>query len=175
MGKTVKLFKDREGSDCDLKGMDLHVKPLKHTMTLPVLTSLLLCCRNDSVLPWMSILVSNKKPCRKVQMWHFAQASFAVAEDWEWEPNCRNSGFPVAWWLNQSHSSPQHWFWFTGPKHSQLSNKVVWWCCSFQVKSIIFSNLNLLRPEKIKSQIHIIRGLCWLVDKAQAVLQEQIH
>lgn len=69
--------------------------------------------------------------------------------------------------------SAQHWFWFTGPKHSWLSSKVVWWCCSFQVISIIFSNLNLLRPEKIKSQIHIMRGLCWLVDKAQSVQQER--
>lgn len=80
---------------------------------------------------------------------------------------------PSGMLINPEPLSPQQWFWFTGPKHSWLSSKVIWWSCSFQVKSMIFSNWNLLRLEKIKSQIHIIRGLRWLVDKAQAVLQEQ--
>lgn len=81
--------------------------------------------------------------------------------------------FPSGMLINRGPLSPQHWFWFTGLKHSWLSSTVLWWCYCFQVKSIIFSNWNLLRPEKIKSQIHIIKGLSWLVDKAQAVLQEQ--
>lgn len=96
-------------------------------------------------------------------MWCFAQPSFAVAEGYKWEPSCRNPGFPAARWLILSHSVPSTGF---GAQVQNVTSfparrfgDVVQTLIGFQVKSIIFSNWSLPRPEKIKSQIHIIRGL----------------
>lgn len=91
-------------------------------------------------------------------MWHFS-----VAEGYKWEQSCRNSGFPMTQWLNLSHSVPSAGFGaqvqnVTGFPARRFGD-VVQTLLSFQVKSMIFSNWNLPRPEKIKSQIHIIRGL----------------
>lgn len=160
--------------------MYFHMKPLKYMVTLPIFTCLLLCCRKHSLsCPGRAVWAISQfwNDAERSKCGALAQPSFAVAEGYKREPNCRNSGFPAARWLFPSHSVPSTGF---GAQVQNVTGfparcfgDVVQTLISFQMKSIIFSNRNLPRPEKIKSQIHIIRGLLWLVDKAKAVLQEQ--
>lgn len=98
------------------------------------------------------------------------------AEGCTWEPGCSNSAFPATRWLILSHSGLGTDFGVqvqnvTGFPARRFGD-VVQILNSFQVKSVIFSNWNLLRPEKIKSQIYIIRGLLCLVDKTRAAPRE---
>lgn len=59
---------------------------------------------------------------------------------------------PSGMLVNTEPLRPQHWFWCTGPKHSQLSSKVVWGCCTdpHQFPSEILNFQQVETPETRK-------------------------